>query len=98
MDYVSSLPSTKHDNDCVFVVVDRFSKMSIMMACKKNITTEATTKLLFEKVWVHFEIPQSIISDGDNRFLNTFRFSLWSMMDTKLRKSTTFHPKTDGQT
>jgi hypothetical protein len=37
MDYMSGLPSTKHGNDCVFVVVDRFSKMSIMMACKKNI-------------------------------------------------------------
>jgi hypothetical protein len=38
MDYMSDLPSTKHENDCAFVVVDRFSKMSIMMACKKNIT------------------------------------------------------------
>jgi hypothetical protein len=48
MDYMSGLPSTKHGNDCVFVVVDRFSKMSIMMACKKNITAEATAKLFFE--------------------------------------------------
>ena len=48
MDYMSGLPSTKHGNDCVFVVIDRFSKMAIMMACKKNITTEATTKLFFE--------------------------------------------------
>jgi hypothetical protein len=47
----------KHGNDCVFVVVDRFSKMFIMMACKKNITTEATAKLFFERVWVHFGIP-----------------------------------------
>jgi hypothetical protein len=48
MDYLSGLPSTKHGNDCVFVVIDRFSKMSIMMACKKNITAEATAKLFFE--------------------------------------------------
>jgi hypothetical protein len=48
MDYMSSLPSTKHGNDYVFVVVDRFLKMSIMMACKKNITTEAIAKLFFE--------------------------------------------------
>jgi hypothetical protein len=39
MDYVLGRPSTKHGNDCVFVVVDRFSKMAIMAACKKNITT-----------------------------------------------------------
>ena len=57
MDYMSGLPSTKHGNDCVFVVIDRFSKMAIMEACKKNITVEATAKLFFERVWVHFGIP-----------------------------------------
>jgi len=48
MDYMSGLPSTKHGNDYVFVVVDRFSKMAVMAACKKNITAEATAKLFFE--------------------------------------------------
>ena len=98
MDYMSGLPFTKHRNDYVFVVVDRFSKMAIMAACKKNITIEATTKLFFEWVWVHFGIPESIISDRDNRFLNIFWSNLWSMLDTKLTKSTAFHPQTDGQT
>ena len=57
IDYMSGLPSTKHGNDCVFVVVDRFSKMTIMASCKKNITAKATAKLFFERVWVHFGIP-----------------------------------------
>jgi hypothetical protein len=38
MDYMSGLPSTKQGNDCVFAVVDRFSKMAILTTCKKNIT------------------------------------------------------------
>jgi hypothetical protein len=63
MDYMSGLLSTKQRNDCVFVVVDRFSKMAILVACKKSITVEATAKLFFERVWVHFSIPQTIISD-----------------------------------
>ena len=46
--YMSGLPSTKHGNNCVFMVVDIFLKMAIMVACKKNITTEATGKLFFE--------------------------------------------------
>jgi hypothetical protein len=48
MDYMSGLPSTKKGNDCVFVVFDHFSKMAIMVACKKNITAEATARLFFE--------------------------------------------------
>jgi hypothetical protein len=40
MDYMSGLPSTKHGNDCVFVVVDLFSKMAILVSCKKSITIE----------------------------------------------------------
>jgi hypothetical protein len=54
MDYMLGLPSTKWGNDYVFVVVDRFSKMAILVACKKSITTEATAKLFLERVWVHF--------------------------------------------
>jgi hypothetical protein len=68
MDYMLGLPSTKKGNDCVFVVVDRFSKMAILATCKKSITTEATAKLFFERVWVHFGIPQTIVSDWDIDF------------------------------
>jgi hypothetical protein len=47
MDYMSCLPSTKRKNDSVFVVVDHFSKMLTLAACKK-IIEEATAKLFFE--------------------------------------------------
>jgi hypothetical protein len=63
MDYMSDLPSTKHGNDCVFVVVDQFSNMAILIAYKKRITSTYTAKIFFEQVWVHFGIPQTIISD-----------------------------------
>jgi hypothetical protein len=98
MDYMSNLPSTKHGNECVFMVIDRFSKMVVLAPWKKSIATEATAKISFENVWVHFGIPQTIASDQDSRFLSIFRSSLWSMMDTKLTKLIAFHPQTDGQT
>jgi hypothetical protein len=97
MDYMSCLPSTKQGNDCVFVAVDRFLKMAIFTSCKKNITTTYTTKNFFKRVWVHFWIPYTITSDRDNRFLNTFWLSLWSLLETKFTKSTSFHPQIDGQ-
>jgi hypothetical protein len=48
MDYMLGLPSTKEGNDCVFLFVDHFSKMAILVVCKKSITKEATAKLFFE--------------------------------------------------
>ena len=72
MDYMSGLPSTKRGNDCVFVVVHWFSEMTILVAWKKSITTEATAKLFLERVWIHFGIPQTIVSDQDSLFLITF--------------------------
>ena len=98
MDHMFGLSTTKHGNDCVFVVVDRFSKMAILTACKKTITAEATAKLFFERVWIHFGLPQTIVYDRDSRFLSTFWSNLWSLLDTKLTKSIAFHPQTDGQT
>jgi len=72
MDYISGFPSTKWGNDCFFVVVDFFSKMGIMVACKKNITQEAIAKIFFERDWVHFGIPQTIVSNWDSRLIITF--------------------------
>jgi H+/gluconate symporter-like permease len=72
MDYMSGLPSIKHGNDSVFVVVDHFSKMTIMTTYKKSITVEATANLFFKSVWVHFGLPETIISDWNNKFLRNF--------------------------
>jgi hypothetical protein len=80
------------------VVVDLFSNMVILATCKKNITTQATANIFFEQVWVHFGIPQTIISDYDSWFLSTFWSSLWSLLDTKHTKSIAFQPQIDDQT
>jgi hypothetical protein len=69
-----------------------------MSTCKKRITIESTAKLFFEGVCVHFWIPQTIISYREIWFLNTFWLSIWSLLYTKLTKSTSFHPQTYGQT
>ena len=94
MDFVGVLPKSRKQHDYLYVVVDRFSKMCILMPCKKTITAE----LFFHHVWIHFGLPTSIISDRDSRFVGNFWSNLWEMMDTKLNKSTAFHPQTNGQT
>jgi len=68
------------------------------MPCKKQVTTEQTTQLFFQNVWVDFGLATSILFDLDSRFLEKFFSILWELMDTKLKNSTTCHPKTDDHT
>jgi hypothetical protein len=98
MDFVGGLSMTKGGHDYFYVVVYRFSKMCILILCKKKIIDEQTVNLFFQYVWVHFGLPTTIVSDRDTRFLGDFWTSLWRMMDTKLKRITVFHPQTDTQT
>ena len=63
MDFVGELPKSRKGHDYLYVIVDRFRKMCILIPCNKQITTEQTTKLFFQHVWVHFGLPTFIISD-----------------------------------
>jgi hypothetical protein len=72
--------------------------MCILMPCKKQVTTEQMPHMFFQHVWVHFGLPKSIIFYRYSRFIGNFWSSLWELMDTKLKKSTIFHPQIDGQT
>ena len=98
MDFVGGLPMSRKGHDYLYVVVDQFNKICILMPCKKKITVELIAHLYFQFVWVHFGLPTSIVSDRDSQLLGEFWPSLWGLMDTKLKNSTTFHPQTDRQT
>ena len=98
MDFVGGLPMSRKGHDYLYFVVDRFRKMCLLMPCKKKITAEKITHLFFQNVWVRFGLLTSIVSDRDSRFVWIFWSKLWDMMDTKLKKSTTFHSQIDGQT
>lgn len=71
--------------------------MCILMPCKKQVIDEQTIQMFFQNIWVHFGLPASIISYRDSQFVGKFWSSLWGLMDTKSKKSSTFHPQIDGQ-
>jgi hypothetical protein len=47
MDFVGGLPMSKRNHDYLYVVVDRFSKMCILMPCKKQVTAKKTIQIFF---------------------------------------------------
>lgn len=64
MDFVG-LPKSRKHHDYLYVVVDRFKKMCILIPCSKHIIAEQTAKFFFQHVWVYFRLPTSIIFDQD---------------------------------
>jgi hypothetical protein len=95
MDFVGGLPTTNKGHDYIFVAVDRFNKMCIIMPCKKTIKGKEVENMFFEQVWVHFGILKIIISDMDTGFVSAFWTTLWENMDRNLKRYTTFHPQTN---
>ena len=63
MEFVGGLPMSRKEHGYIYVVVDRFSKMCILIPCKNHITTEMTAHLLFQNASVNFGLPTSIISN-----------------------------------
>lgn len=63
MDFVGGLPMSRKRHAYLYVVVDRFNKICILVPCRKKVTAEQTAHLFFQNVWVHFGLPTSIISD-----------------------------------
>ena len=98
MNFIFELLKTKAHHDNIFVVVDRFSKITHFISCSKIDDTTNIANLFFREVVRLHDIPRTIVSHRDVTFLSRLWKVLWEKLRTMLLFSTSCHPQTNGQT
>ena len=97
MDFITDLPESDR-YDTILVVIDRLTKMSHFISCKKNLNARQFTTLFIQHIGRRHGILRDIITDRGSLFPSGLWKQITGELGIERRLSTAFHPQTDGQT
>lgn len=97
MDFIDGLPKSKGYNS-ILMVVDRLPKYAHFIPLKHPYTAAMVAALLLKEIVPLHGVPKNLVSDRDKVFTSMFWEELFRLMGTQLKRSTTYHPQTNGQT
>ena len=95
MDF-AELPIAKTGEDFLVVIVDRLTKMTVLIPCLKTITSDELAALFIQHWFKRFGLPASIVSDQDPRIGAQFWQALCRALKIDSIKSTAHHHQTPG--
>jgi transposase InsO family protein len=78
--------------------VDRLTKTAHFIAVHTTYSVQQYAELYMDQIVRLYGIPKTIISDRGTQFVAHFWEQLHECLGTKLIRSSSYHPQTDGQT
>ena len=97
IDFITDLPESD-GYDTILVVIDRLTKMSHFISCKKDLDARQFTTLFMQHIVRLHGIPRDIITDRGSLFTSELCKQITEKLGIERRLSTAFHPQTDSQT
>jgi hypothetical protein len=77
--------------------LDRLTYFTHFYAIRTYYRAIQLVELFFREVFRLHGLPQNIVSDRDNGFIDTFWRELFRLVGTELTPSTSYHPQTNGK-
>ena len=78
-------------------VVDRATKMVHLIPCTKTTMAGEAARLYWQHVVRLHGVPQAIHTDRGAQFVGRWWREIWTLLSTKLRYGTAYHPQSQGQ-
>jgi len=98
MDLITDLPKSQGFDSILTIVDQGYSKAAKFIPCNKMIDGPGIANKYLKHLVPWFGLPKRIISDHDPHFTSTFTHEMCKALGVQQNLSTTFHPRTDGQT
>jgi len=89
--------TTQVSYDYGWVIVDRFSKYTIILPLRLNYTAEHLINVFYNSVYPFFGLPQDIVTDRDVLFISMAWKRFCTVNNISQSMSSAYHPETDRQ-
>ena len=81
MDFITSLPKIKKQNDSIFVVIDKLPKVAHFIYMNLTYKAVNIADIFLKEIFRLHGIPKAIISNKDVKFTGKFWRSLFSRLE-----------------
>ena len=90
MDFITDLPESE-TNNAILVIIDRLTKMSHFIPCRKDMNTKQFKMLFTINIYRSHGLPADITTDRDTLFTSELWKETTKQLQIERKMSTAFH-------